>query len=102
MVGIQKNIHVVDVTSAVKKAPTDGSAPTSGNKEAHDGVHKLPAGLTQEELHVPSDEKDVYAYYYINKVRTHCSYGGLSPCISIHLNGVFSPVNSSLDARWSL
>ena len=69
MVGIQKNIHVVDVTSAVKKAPTDGSAATtSGNKEAQDGVHKLPAGLTQEELHVPSDEKDVYAYYYINKV----------------------------------
>lgn len=68
MVGIQKNIHVVDVTTAVKKVPTDGSTPVSTGKEAHDGVHKLPAGLTQEELHVPSEEKDVYAYYYINKV----------------------------------
>jgi superfamily II DNA/RNA helicase len=32
------------------------------------GKHALPAGLTQEELHVPSEEKDVYAYYFLNKV----------------------------------
>ncbi len=66
MVGIQKNIHVVDVTSQGKKS-TDPNTTSSTVKEV-EGVHRLPAGLTQEELHVPSDEKDVYAYYYINKV----------------------------------
>lgn len=39
---------------------------------AKEGVHKLPEGLTQEELHVPTDEKDVYAYYYLNKVHMTC------------------------------
>ena len=69
MVGIQKNIHVVDVTSQGQgKKSTDPSATSSTVKEV-EGVHRLPSGLTQEELHVPSDEKDVYAYYYINKVR---------------------------------
>jgi hypothetical protein len=70
-VGIQKTIHVVDVTAggahAKPKASTD--AGTTGAKPASkEAVHALPAGLTQEEIHVPTDEKDVYAYYYINKV----------------------------------
>ena len=86
LVGIQKNIHVVDVTSQGQgKKSTDSSATSSTVKEV-EGVHRLPAGLTQEELHVPSDEKDVYAYYYINKVlystltrfSVNCPYLGTS------------------------
>ena len=77
-VGIQKSIHVVDVTSSgMKKSPTTASTTTSSTAAGADGsskgvenkgVHSMPAGLTQQELHVPSDEKDIYAYYYINKV----------------------------------
>ena len=77
-VGIQKSIHVVDVTaSGMKKSPTTTSTTTSSTAAGADGsskgvenkgVHSMPAGLTQQELHVPSDEKDIYAYYYINKV----------------------------------
>ena len=77
-VGIQKSIHVVDVTaSGMKKSPTATSTTTSSTAAGADGsskgvenkgVHSMPAGLTQQELHVPSDEKDIYAYYYINKV----------------------------------
>jgi hypothetical protein len=89
-VGIQKSIHVVDVTSAAmgkSKATgksTDASVTAAGGANqavagkageggAVEGAHAMPAGLKQEELHVPSDEKDVYAYCYINKV----SVGGL-------------------------
>ena len=63
---------MVDVTASAggksaAKAGTDGTSAAS--KPAVEGVHSMPAGLVQEELHVPTDEKDVYAYYYINKVR---------------------------------
>ena len=49
---------------------------SAGAGAAKEGVHKLPVGLTQEELHVPTDEKDVYAYYYLNKVAfdLYCVY----------------------------
>jgi hypothetical protein len=93
-VGIQKSIHVVDVTAAAMgktKAAgkaTEGGATAAGgaNKAvagkadaggAIDGVHTMPAGLKQEELHVPSDEKDVYAYCYINKVSFCGSFAGI-------------------------
>jgi len=47
MVGIQKNIHVVDVTSQGQgKKSTDPTATSSTVKEV-EGVHRLPAGLTQ-------------------------------------------------------
>jgi hypothetical protein len=76
-VGIQKTIHVVDVTAggahAKPKSAQDSASAAAGKPAAAAGkeaVHALPAGLTQEEIHVPTDEKDVYAYYYINKVRS--------------------------------
>lgn len=75
LVGVQKKIHVVDVTAAAgatagkdnAKAPaTDG---TTDESEDSSRILKLPNKLKQLELHVPTDEKDVYAYYYIIKVR---------------------------------
>jgi hypothetical protein len=96
-VGIQKSIHVVDVTAAAMgktKAAgksTEGGATAAGgaNKAvagkagegvAVEGVHAMPAGLKQEELHVPSDEKDVYAYCYINKVSFCGVCAGIVQC----------------------
>ena len=61
-------------TSAADGSDADNSTANINNSNSSgskDGVHALPQGLTQEELHVPTDEKDVYAYYYINKVNVH-------------------------------
>lgn len=84
LVAIQQNIHVVDVTAeaALRKQKTASSSAATATAvvtvktttaaaalptQQH---HNLPKGLTQEELHVPTDEKDIYAYYYLTKVLT--------------------------------
>lgn len=99
MVGIQKSIHVVDMTSQAlaKKAPklnADGSVDASAVTplEAKEGVHRLPAGLTQEELHVPSEEKDVYAYYYLNKVPLPCRMPYNLLCVQVSFSYKYSSV----------
>ena len=83
-------IKVIDVTSGLAHRPTavDTTPMVTSSKEGTaeataaavdsgeapqvpDVPHLLPKGLKQLELHVPSDEKDVYAYYYLLKVRCH-------------------------------
>ena len=122
-VGIQKIIHVVDVTtqkSTAALALAAALAAASGNSNAaataasgttsasvagtgaaaKDGVHTLPAGLVQEELHVPTDEKDVYAYFYLNKVRRDEMMRFLHKIQ--HLVAQYRPISSSLKVEDSI
>ena len=65
LVGVQPTIHVVDVSTlsaaASKANPTDNATgPSSANTR-----QILPQGLSQLEVKIPTEDKDVFAYYYL-------------------------------------
>jgi len=51
----------------------NGSSNSSDNgvKVANQMTLKLPKGLEQVQLHVPTEDKDVYIYYYLLKVNSY-------------------------------
>ena len=78
LVGVQPTIHVVDVSTmsaaASKGNPANSAANPSASSASTNFRQILPQGLSQLEVKIPTEDKDVFAYYYLLTVRIQASY----------------------------
>ena len=80
LVAIQSDVELIDITSSSGNTDTSTSSKKNKSKNSEDDVDgdgmgsilpSLPKTLSHFQINVPAEEKDLFAYYYLQKNPNH-------------------------------